>query len=389
MARVLVLDGYTFSALAIVRSLGRLGHEVYVASSEPRAIAGASRFAGRTSRSPSAAECPELFVQWVADKVHEEKIDALFWSTSATTLAIDKFRRYLNPSLLRDLPSSDSVSLVYDKLRTFRMARDVGMPIPRTETWDEVDIESLAAGATFPCVIKPRHSCVFLDGQIVGCGSHRYIYDKNAFIGAAKLWDRRFPSPLVQEMIPGFGFGVFILMHEGEAVASFAHQRIREANPLGASSSFRVSIDLPDDAYASAVRLLKAMKWNGVAMVEFKRDARDGTPKLMEINGRFWYSLALCLQAGVDFPALLLQLKLGEGVDVKEGYRTGVGTHWVGGELMHVYKVLKGKPADYNGDYPGRAETLYKLGRDFLKHPWHDLPDLLHGGRDYFLLDKE
>ena len=40
-------------------------------------------------------------------------------------------------------------------------------------------------------------------------------------------------------------------------------------------------------------------------MVEFKLDARDGVAKLMEINGRFWGSLQLAVDAGVDFPAIL------------------------------------------------------------------------------------
>ncbi len=46
-------------------------------------------------------------------------------------------------------------------------------------------------------------------------------------------------------------------------------------------------------------------------MVEFKADARTGTPYLMEINGRFWGSLQLAIDAGVDFPAILVAAALG------------------------------------------------------------------------------
>jgi hypothetical protein len=49
-----------------------------------------------------------------------------------------------------------------------------------------------------------------------------------------------------------------------------------------------------------AERILEALKWHGVAMVEFKRDTRDGVPKLLEINGRFWGSLQLAVDSGVD-----------------------------------------------------------------------------------------
>jgi hypothetical protein len=68
------------------------------------------------------------------------------------------------------------------------------------------------------------------------------IYDKNELLKAGGEWDKRLPTPLVQDLIPGFGFGVFILMQDGEVVAGFAHKRIREASPLGSSSSYRVNL---------------------------------------------------------------------------------------------------------------------------------------------------
>lgn len=39
-------------------------------------------------------------------------------------------------------------------------------------------------------------------------------------------------------------------------------------------------------------------------MVEWKVDLRDGRPKLMEINPRFWGSLELAVRSGVNFPSL-------------------------------------------------------------------------------------
>ena len=64
-------------------------------------------------------------------------------------------------------------------------------------------------------------------------------------------------------------------------------------------------------------RLLTALNWHGVAMVEFKIDA-TGQHWLMEINPRLWGSLALSIDAGVDFPLGLLQVARGEtGVATK------------------------------------------------------------------------
>ena len=57
-------------------------------------------------------------------------------------------------------------------------------------------------------------------------------------------------------------------------------------------------------------KILGHVAWEGVAMVEFLV-ADDGTPYLMEVNTRFWGSLQLSIDAGVDFPYLLYQVFAG------------------------------------------------------------------------------
>ena len=47
-------------------------------------------------------------------------------------------------------------------------------------------------------------------------------------------------------------------------------------------------------------------------MVEYKRDSSTGQPYLMEVNGRFWGSLQLAIDSGVDFPRILVACALGE-----------------------------------------------------------------------------
>jgi predicted ATP-grasp superfamily ATP-dependent carboligase len=82
--------------------------------------------------------------------------------------------------------------------------------------------------------------------------------------------------------------------------------------------------------------LLKALNWFGVAMVEFKMDPRDGIPKLMEINPRFWGSLSLAVAAGVNFPYLLYRMSRGENFKPVEHYQTGKKCRWfLPGDILH------------------------------------------------------
>jgi predicted ATP-grasp superfamily ATP-dependent carboligase len=113
------------------------------------------------------------------------------------------------------------------------------------------------------------------------------------------------------------------------------HQRLREYPVTGGASTLRVSIRR-QDILELGTALLKALNWFGVAMVEFKLDPRDGQPKLMELNPRFWGSLALAEPAGVNFPYLLFRMACGEKLSGRPVYRTGIRCRWLlHGDLLH------------------------------------------------------
>jgi hypothetical protein len=77
-----------------------------------------------------------------------------------------------------------------------------------------------------------------------------------------------------------------------------------------------------------AIELLKAMHWHGPAQVEFKIDSRDGVAKLMEVNGRFWGTLDLSIQAGVNFPLLACRMAVDGDIDPAFEYLVGLRYIW-------------------------------------------------------------
>lgn len=84
---------------------------------------------------------------------------------------------------------------------------------------------------------------------------------------------------------------------------------------------------------AASRRLLEALKWHGVAMVEFKRRA-DGSFALMEINPRLWGSLALSIGAGVDFPLSLWKIAGGENLPPQRPYAPGLRMRHLSADLV-------------------------------------------------------
>jgi len=123
--------------------------------------------------------------------------------------------------------------------------------------------------------------------------------------------------------------------------------------------------------YAS--RLLEALNWHGIAEVEFRLDPRDGIPKLMEINGRFWGSLEVAIASGVDFPYLLYRLTVDGDVQKVLNYRVGIKSRWLEGDLMHLTGVLRGTPANCGIQYPNKWRTLLDFLNFYERNTTYDL----------------
>jgi predicted ATP-grasp superfamily ATP-dependent carboligase len=73
-----------------------------------------------------------------------------------------------------------------------------------------------------------------------------------------------------------------------------------------------------------AENLLKKWNWYGAAEVEIKIDPRDGVPKLIEVNPRFWQHLQLSIACGLDLPHLLYKIALEEYIEYPSTYKVGV-----------------------------------------------------------------
>jgi predicted ATP-grasp superfamily ATP-dependent carboligase len=153
---------------------------------------------------------------------------------------------------------------------------------------------------------------------------------------------------------------VEVLAHEGRTLAAFQHRRLREVPITGGASSFRESVALDPALLDHAARLLGALGWTGLAMVEFK--VGESGPRLMELNGRIWGSLPLAVKSGVDFPAGLVDVCLGTGPAPDEplhaSYALGVRSRDLGLEVVWIGSTLRRARRYPFIPTPGRREAL-------------------------------
>ena len=360
---ILVLDGNQNQAVASVRSLARAGHTVFAGEAASWSKASWSRACSGAFRYPSPKGPIDAFLQAIAAFVREMPGTLVLPMTELTTLPLSAHRDFVISAGARlVLPDHSDLLRAFDKSETTRLAASLGIAVPKTVlvTNPEQALEA-AQCMRFPVVLKPLASeQLSPDGNLRTAGRPRYARDSAECAAAFSDIRSRSSAVLLQEFVEGEGTGYFALMHHGELRAEFAHRRIRDVYPTGSGSAVRVSIAVDPEIRRCSLAILSALRWHGVAMVEYREKA--GSPAVfMEVNGRFWHSLPLACYAGVDFPALLVQMAEHGDVPPNHGYRSGTRCRWLLGDVRHLAEVWKGPPSGYPGTYPGRLHTLLQV----------------------------
>jgi len=342
MKKVLVLDAEQRSALAVTRSLGKQHVEVFTGEENSTALASCSKFSIQHFTYPSPKSNPDRFIEFLCVLVKEQAIDILLPMTELTTLLLlinqDSF-----PNSSIPFPELDTVDSLADKCLLMKTAESLDIPIPKT--WYVKNTGELPCDLNdlpYPIVLKPGKSWLFHDGQWSRAAVRfadnpteaKHILDSD--------WAFKGHPFMIQQCVSGNGQGVFAIYDKGKSLAFFAHRRLREKPPSGGVSVLCESIQVEPKLKAIAKKLLGEANWHGVAMVEFKV-APDGTPYLMEINTRFWGSLQLAIDAGVDFPFMLYQLACGKQPEPVTDYKTGIKLRWILGDLDNLYLTLRDK----------------------------------------------
>ncbi len=358
---VIVTDGNERSALAVTRSLGQRGVPVYVGAETSVSLAGTSKYCTQSFVYPSPWSHPEEYVACLLEIARQWNATVLFPMTDLAVELIGEHKERVGLAVTLPIPSLKQYRKLSDKYQLTAWAKEQGIPIPPTLFVPDGDVSRVIDQvAKWPVVVKPGRSLLKVDGRWKKT-TVLYAHDPDDLRRLYhEVWYLQWPS-LLQERISGEGEGVFGLFSSGEPLALFAHRRLRERPPSGGVSVLRESIPLPPQMTDYALRVIKSADWQGVAMVEFKVDRDSDVPYLMEVNGRFWGSLQLAIDAGVDFPWLLHQLGTG-GVIAggNEPYQVGVKSRWWLGDLDHLLlRFWKSeKELSLPAGSPSKIETL-------------------------------
>lgn len=336
---ILVLDANQRSALAVTRSLGHTtSYTITTADSSPSALAGQSRFSSHYIQSPSPEDNPEEYINWLMALSAEKKFDLVIPVTEITSQLLLMNSKRLNGIKL-PFATYETVMQLADKGNLITSAAQLNIPHPQSTKFESSAALNVAE-VRFPIVLKPCLSRIYTGQRWIATTVR--ILSSQAELEATLQRDTYLQSYpfMLQEFIPGHGAGVFCLFDQGKPLAFFAHQRLREKPPQGGVSVLSESVIVDPLLKEYAARLLTGVNWHGVAMVEF-RITPDGKAYLMEVNTRFWGSLQLAIDSGIDFPALLTQTALTGQAPIVTEYVVGQRLRWLLGDLDSLYLYLK------------------------------------------------
>jgi len=360
----IVLDGELKSALCTVRSLGNEGIFVSTGGVRNSSMALHSRYTKAQFTYPSPYTDQAGFVRAVcAEAIRIGEKPVVYAFSDATYLSLYNARESLKDDMTLIFPESKSVEIAFDKGATYSITRVSNVPTITTHMPATIEeVTRLGDTLKYPAVIKPRKSVSWREGKGV-FGSAEFVHTTEELVALyTQLKETCGESPLVQDRVSGEEYGVEMIAHEGKPLALVTHHRVRSLSPTGGASVLKEITPpgtLTDMLITYAKKLASELLWEGPIMVEFKVDSDTRTPKLMEINGRFWGSLPLSVAAGVNMPYLYYLFATGgDYTNLATEARAGVTTRHFLGDFRHLLRVFFSRDKMRKYTYPSRLGAL-------------------------------
>jgi len=330
--RILVCDADYKHALGIVRALGKAGHQSYALAVGRRSLCFSSRYCAGELIAPDYDD--PAFQHSLLELIERQHIELVIPVGTRSFKKLSSCKEEILRRANIVIADNDAINFCMSKELTYQHAARIGLPVPKTMyPYDMEQVAEFGKEIAYPCVLKGRFEVGY---NIVTYANHRDdLIRKYQTLCTRHNLVKSEELPMVQEYITGDGYGFFAIYNNGQCGPTFQHHRLREFPPSGGFSVASES-DCHPRVLEFGKRLLDSLNWHGVAMVEFRMNA-EGVPVLMEINPKFWGSLDLALEAGVDFPSAMVDVACKRDLQFCHEYRYPFRYHWpLHGDLLHA-----------------------------------------------------
>ena len=321
-----VIGGYA-NGVSALRGLARAGVRTAVILTKSHDIAHHSRYAHEAHRVLDLPARPDGLIELLQRQAERWRGWALIPTNDYALAALAQYRELLSRWYRVTVPDQEIVRRVVDKAETYRLARQVGVDVPRSYGRAS-EIMATRENILYPVVVKPLESALFWETF-----GKKLIVARNRPELTAAVDQMRLAGieAEVLDLVPG-AYGRFsnytvYLDRHSQPVAEFSFRKLRKAPPFYGVARAAEVADF-SQLREPTIALLQRMGWQGMASAEYKQDPRDGRYRLMEINGRCFLTHGLPTRCGVNYPLLAWREHgLGETVSARPNGWRGVWLH--------------------------------------------------------------
>jgi predicted ATP-grasp superfamily ATP-dependent carboligase len=362
--RVLAIVGDTQVGLWVVRSLGRHGLTVFTVCASHQGLAAYSKYSRGAWAIENGPTSPE-FLDEVETLARELDVGSIMTIAEGYHQALIRGRDRFEPRIRVLSPPAEAFDKATDKHFMHGLCERLGVPVAKGTTLDKL-MEAGVDGFQFPLVMRnsrqnDRHAHARAPWKAA------YADDRTQLENLYQSVREIAFNVLVQEYHPGAEDHVQVLMHRGEAF--MAGEYIGEHHmPLAGGVTVQRVTCRHEPVIQDAVRLLKALDWEGIAGVQFHYDPATDKYIFLEINPRFIGGLPTVIMAGFHAPFLLWQSHFEPEKMRRHAYRLGLKTRILGGDANWMLGILRGDPLPPGQKRPSKlaavASFLWNCG------PW-------------------
>lgn len=308
------LPALLLGGLNLLRPLGMGRVPVIVASSDPREPAFRSRYCNARFMIPSSEERGAWLKALLKLGAHLQQLYGarvpIVYGNDDTLDALQECQRELSPCFRMVLNDPDVAHALIAKDRFAQLARERGIPVPRSLAWDGEGEERLSRYCG-PVLVKPRSKVAWEDSPVL----MRLLQGKGKALVFQSAQDA-LQSPLVrqlhdqlsfQEYVPGDDRSIWSFHgyadERGALLAWFIGRKIRTYPALtGVSTYLELAHD--DGLAALGHDIVARTPLKGAFKIDLKQDARTGEFRVLEVNARFnlWHYLGAA--NGINLPRI-------------------------------------------------------------------------------------
>lgn len=352
---VLVTNGNQRPALAVARSLARQGVSFIIVGDKPNSLVFTSRHVENVAVGPDPAAEPDNYFEFILSLVKRHGIELVIPVLEDCLLPLDAHRAELEAHTRLAAASSDALRKVLDKRINLALARELGIDCPRQYTLETAEqIPDMIRTLGFPIVLKPAGSPH--DKQLPSFPFKvLYANDEQQLRGYLDQFCSDGVFPMFQECVFGESRNLCCFAARGETVAISEYHSLRQHKGQGV---LRRIVQNTPEAEQDARRLLKALKWDGLAQFCFFIDKDTHRLRYMETNGRIWCSIAGSVNAGWDFPVWVYRYFRYGDVPDPGPVMIGSQTCWRRGDISALIHYFTGGPAPARNGKTGKLRAL-------------------------------